>query len=182
MRRISRTAIHSVRSPSRSGSSVGFTLIGVRTLLRSGWGWGAQLDYAFVAPGHEVNAEVEGLWAIAADERLTNFLLVFAGARTGARVAPVAGAILSPRAGLSARLQLPGSFGNDLRLEAAYCPRFLPTATSAGFENGVSAQASVRLRLGVLRDVAFSARAELDAVWRPGTAVAATGALGLELD
>jgi hypothetical protein len=156
----------------------GFTLVNVRSLGDSGWGWGAGLDYAYLAPVHEVAVSGEALRLLAADQRLTNFLLATVGLRGGWQTG---GAVAYPRAGLVARVQLPGSFGNALRLEAAYLPR-LQMGVGPAFQHGAVGAAQLTVRLGVLGGLAFTARADLRAEWRQLSGVTGLAAVGLELD
>jgi len=151
------------------------TVAKVRSLGESGWGWGAGLDYAYLAPVHEVAVSGEALRVLAADRRLTNFLLAAVGLRGGWQTG---NAVAYLNAGLSARAQLPGSFGNALRLEGAYLPRL----QGLSFQHGAVGTMQLTLRLGVLRGVAFTARAELRAEWRERAGFNGMAGLGFELD
>ena len=93
----------------------------------------------------------------------------------GPPIGPVAAA------GLAARVQLPGSFGNALRFEGAYLPR-LQAGPGLSFQQGAVGAAQLTVRLGVLGGVAFTARADLRAEWRPVTGFTGLAAVGLELD
>ncbi|MEW6432237.1 MAG: DUF4105 domain-containing protein [Myxococcota bacterium] len=157
----------------------GFTPLEVRAVTARGWGWGAGGAWTYAKAAHEVTALGERLVVLASDARLTNFLLAVAGVRAGLRADTLARGLVEPRAGLEARLQLPGSFANALRAEATYVPRWLG---GAGFQHGVSARLGVVVRLGRLRGVAFSVRADGEATWRAGEAVSGQGTLGLTLD
>jgi hypothetical protein len=159
----------------------GVTLLDVRTVGQH-WGWGAGLDWTYAEGAHEVAASGEGLFALAADARLTNYLLATAGVRTGVRVTEGAGALVAPRAGLEARVQLPGSFANALRLDAAWTPRLLLGPGAPAFEQGLTGRVSLVVRLGVVRSVAVSARADGEVSWRPGAPLAVQGVLGVTLD
>ncbi len=161
---------------------VGFTLLNVRSLALSGWGWGAGLDYAFADSSHEVAASGEVLRVLVSDQRLTNFLIATAGARLGVRADQLVNAAAYPRGGLAVRLQLPGSFGNAVRLDGAYLPRLLAGNGTFSFEHGASAAAQLTIRLGVVGGVALTARADFRGEWRPGTGLSGLAALGLELD
>lgn len=151
------------------------TVAKVRSLGESGWGWGAGLDYAYLAPVHEVAVSGEALRVLAADRRLTNFLLAAVGLRGGWQTG---NAVAYLNAGLSARAQLPGSFGNALRFEGAYLPRL----QGLSFQHGAVGTLQLTLRLGVLRGVAFTARAELRAEWRERSGFNGMAGLGVELD
>ena len=157
----------------------GFTLLNIRSVIDSGWGWGAGVDYGFHSRAHEVAAAGEVLRVLAEDLRFTHFLMLTAGVRAGVRVEPVATAVVYPRAGLALRLQLPGSFGNAVRFEGAYLPRL--RAGPFSFEHGVVGAIQVSMRLGVL-GVAFTARGDVQAQWRPDTGLIGLAALGVELD
>lgn len=157
----------------------GFTPLEVRAVTARGWGWGAGGAWTYADGAHEVTALGEGLFVLASDARLTNFLLAAAGVRAGLRADAFARGLVEPRAGLEARLQLPGSFANALRAEVTYAPRWLG---GAGFQHGVTARLGVVVRLGRLRGVAFSVRADGEATWRAGEAVSGQGTLGLTLD
>jgi hypothetical protein len=79
---------------------------------------------------------------------------------------------------VAARVQLPGSFGNALRLDAGWTPRLEGRA----FEQGAMGALQVTVRLGVFGGVAFTARADVQAEWRPSTGVRGLAALGVDLD
>ena len=153
----------------------GFTLLNLRSVIDSGWGWGAGVDYGFDARAHEVAVGGEVLRVVAADQRFANFLMLTAGVRGGVRIDPLAAAVVYPRAGLALRLQLPGSFGNAVRFEGAYLPRL--RAGPFSFEHGAVGAVQLSVRLGG----AFTARADVQAQWRP-TGVTGLIALGVELD
>jgi hypothetical protein len=167
--------------PAPSVHRGGVTLLEVRT-VGTRWGWGAGLDWTYAEGAHEVAAAGEGLLALAADARLTNYLLATAAVRTGLRVTDGAGALVAPRAGLEARVQLPGSFANALRFDVAWTPRLLLGPGAPVFEQGVTGRVSLVVRLGVVHNVAFSARADGEVSWRPGAAPAGQGVLGVTLD
>lgn len=160
----------------------GFTLINARSLGPEGWGWGAGLDYAFVDRAHQVAASGEGLRVLAADQRLANFLMASAGVRAGLLVDQTARAMADPHLGLAWRLQLPGSFGNALRLEGAYLPRLRVGGGPIGFEQGAMGAAQLTVRLGGLGGVAFTARLDVRAEWRALSGFSGMGAVGVEVD
>ena len=66
-----------------------------------------------------------------------------------------------PRAGLTARLQLPGSFGNCVRLDAAWRERLRLTTSGATLEHGAVGAARLTVRLGATGGFAFTARADV---------------------
>ena len=152
-----------------------FTLVNVRTLGDAGWGWGAGLDYAYLQQVNEVAVSGEALRLLAADQRMTNFLMAAVGLRGGWQTG---NAVAYPHAGLVARVQLPGSFGNALRFESAYLPRVL----GLSFQQGAVGAAQLTMRVGVLGGVALTARAEVRAQWRQGSGLDGLAAVGLELD
>lgn len=155
------------------------TLVGARS-LGPRLGWGAAVEWTFRSGVHDVTAAGEALLSLASDARLTNFVLAFAGVRgglRGERAAPVAG-LLEPRVGLSARVQLPGSFANALRLEVAWAPRVVP----APLQHELGAKAGAVVRLGVVGTVAFSVRAQAEAAWTPGAPIEARGVVGVGFD
>lgn len=156
----------------------GLTVLAAQRLGQGGWGGGGALDYAFVDRGHEAVASAELLRRVVSDARLTNFLLLTAGARGGVRWAPSPVGVLTPRLGVAARVQLPGSFGNALRLDAGWTPRLEGRA----LEQGAMGALQVTVRLGVFGGVAFTARADVQAEWRPSTGVRGLAALGVDLD
>ena len=157
----------------------GVTLLGVRVLSSARAGWGASLDYRYAARVHEVTVGGEGIVAIARDERLTNFLMASGGVRLGSHDTAF---LIAPRVELAARLQLPGSFANAVRLEAAWTPRLLADATTWSFEHGVTGRARLVLRLGVVRGVALSVRADVEFEWRPARAPSGLVVAGLTFD
>lgn len=157
----------------------GVTLLGVRVLSAARFGWGASLDYGYAQRAHEATVGGEGVVAILRDERLTNFLLASGGVRVGSRDAAF---LVAPRVELSARLQLPGSFANAVRLEAGWTPRLVADATTWSFQHGATARARLVLRLGVVRGLAISARTDVEFEWRPGTEPAGLAIAGLTFD
>ncbi len=156
--------------------------LSVRLLGRNGWGWGGGVDYAYLPPGHEVAGSVEGLRVAAADERLMNFLYVALALRGGVRVESTASGVVTPRAGLAARLQLPGSYANCVRLEASYRPRLQLTTAGASLEHGALGAARVMVRLGTPGGLALTARADAQVEWSLAGGVSALGLLGVEVD
>lgn len=168
-----------VASQGPSIARAGVTLLGVRVLSTARVGWGASLDYGYAQRAHEATVGGEGVVAVLRDERLTNFLLVSGGVRVGSRDAVF---LVAPRVELSARLQLPGSFANAVRLEAGWAPRFLAERTASSFEHGVTGRARLVLRLGVVRGVAISARADVEFEWRPGSEPSGAAVAGLTFD
>jgi hypothetical protein len=159
-----------------------FTVAHARGMSGTGWGWGAGLDYAFERGAHEVAASGERLWAVAGDQRFTNFLMLDVGLRLGVRIDQLVNAVAYPRAGLAFRVQLPGSFGNAVRFEGAYLPRLLAGNGAFGFEHGAVGAVQVHVRLGVVGGVALTGRADVQAGWRPTTGFSGVAALGVEID
>lgn len=160
----------------------GFTLLQLQNLTLDGWGWGAGVDYEFARRAHDVAASGEVLRVLAGDHRFTNFLLANVGLRVGANVEQLASFGLSPRAGLAARMQLPGSFGNAVRFEGSYLPLMRAGNGSVSFEHRAAALAQVALRIGVLGGVAFTARLDLRGEWQASTGLSGLAALGVEVD
>jgi hypothetical protein len=164
---------------------VSVTALGVRVLSGERLGWGAALDYtssSFAGRVHEPTASAEGVLALLRDERLTNFLLLTAGARVGAFVGDTAAFLAAPRGELSARVQLPGSFANALRFEAGWTPRLLVQAAGTRFEQGVTARVRLVIRLGVVAGAALSVRVDGEGEWRPGAAPSGLALAGLTID
>ncbi len=159
----------------------GFTLLQVQNLSLNGWGWGAGASYGFARREHDAGADGEVLRVIAGDHRFTNFLLANLGLRVGANIDQLANFGLSPRVGLAARVQLPGSFGNAVRFEGGYQPLMRAGNGAVTFEHRAAALAQVALRIGVLGGVAFTARLDLRGEWQPG-GLSGLAALGLEID
>lgn len=157
----------------------GLMLLGTRNVGLNGWGWGFGSDYDFDSRAHELALSGELLRVIASDQRFSHFLLLTLGGRGGLRIDQAASAVLYPRAGLAFRVQLPGSFGNALRLEGAYLPRL---RVGTGFEHGVSGALQVALRLGAAGGIGFTARGDLVAEWRPLTGLTGFATLGVEVD
>ncbi|MDP3233895.1 MAG: DUF4105 domain-containing protein [Myxococcales bacterium] len=168
-----------VASQGPSIARAGVTLLGVRVLSTARAGWGASLDYGYAQRAHEATVGGEGVVAVVRDERLTNFLLVAGGVRVGSRDAAF---LIAPKVELGARVQLPGSFANAVRLEAGWTPRFLADASSSSFQHGVTGRARLVLRLGVVRGLAISARADVEFEWRPGSEPAGAAVAGLTFD
>lgn len=168
--------------PTPSVHRAGFTPVAVRTVSASGWGWGAGADWTYAAGAHELVASGEGLFALASNRRLTNYLLAVVGVRAGLHAQTDAQGLVAPRAGLEGRVQLPGSFANALRLEAAWTPRLLAGGGVTRFQQGASAHLSVVVRLGVVRRVALSLRADVEATWRAGERPMGQSTLGLTFD
>lgn len=156
------------------------TAVGIASLGDSNWGWGGGLDYAHDGAGHETTVHLERLWAFAADQRLTNFALASLGVRLGGRSAPSA-FVLEPRLQVSGRLQLPGSFGNCLRLDAGYAPR-LVAGQGVSLAHGLSARARLEVRVGAALGFALTARVEAEGAWVPGTTPSAVALAGIGLD
>ncbi len=156
-------------------------VVGASSIGARGWGWGGQLDYGFAAGSHALAAQLQRLWVFAADERLTNFVMASLGARAGVQVDTAASALVVPRLGLSGRIQLPGSFGNALRLEAGYAPR-LRVGAQVRFEHEVQGRAQLSVRIGALAGFAVTARADVEAQWRPGAAPQAVAGVGFVVD
>jgi len=75
-----------------------------------------------------------------------------------------------------------GSFGNALKLEAAYALRLRGVATGATLEQGVLATATATARLGARGRFAFTGRAEVQLEWWAGRGAAAIATLGVDLD
>jgi hypothetical protein len=168
-------------SPGRleSGSVV---VADVRTLNESRWGWGAALRYDFTSTTHQLAVQLERLCALLADARLTNFVVGWARLRVGAYAADnVASALLQPQLGLSVRAQLPGSFGNAVRVEVAYAPRLL-WGRAVHFEQGVEASAELSLRLGAALGVGFSLLVDVEARFSSTAGPTAMGLIGLGFD
>lgn len=161
---------------------VSVTALGVRVLTSARLGWGASLDYTFFERAHEPTASGEAVLALVRDERLTNFLLLTAGARVGGRLAEARAFLAAPRAELSARVQLPGSFANALRFEVGWTPRLLVQQDGARFEQGVTARVRVVVRLGVVAGAAVSLRVDGEGEWRPGVVPTGLALAGLTLD
>ncbi len=168
-----------IASQGPSIARAGVTLLGVRVLSTARAGWGASLDYGYAQRAHEATVGGEGVVAVVRDERLTNYLLVSGGVRVGSRDAAF---LIAPWVELGARLQLPGSFANAVRLEAGWTPRFLADGSSSSFHHGVTGRARLVLRLGVVRGVALSARADVEFEWRPGSEPSGAAVAGLTFD
>ena len=160
----------------------GFTLLQVQNLTLDGWGWGAGADYEFARGAHDVAAGGEVLRVIAGDHRFTNFLLANVGLRVGANVEQLANFGLSPRAGLAARVQLPGSFGNAVRFEGSYLPLMRAGNASVSFEHRAAVLAQVALRIGAVGGVAFTARLDFRGEWQANSGLSGLAALGVEVD
>jgi hypothetical protein len=160
----------------------GFTLIHLQNLTLNGWGWGAGAGYLFAQRAHDAGGEGEVLRVIAGDHRFTNFLLVNAGLRASANIDQLAYFGLSPRAGLAARVQLPGSFGNAIRFEGSYLPLMRAGNGAVTFEHRAAALAQLALRMGVLGGVAFTARLDLRGEWRASGGLSGLAAIAVEID
>ncbi|MBL8953812.1 MAG: DUF4105 domain-containing protein [Myxococcaceae bacterium] len=157
--------------------------LSVRLLGANGWGWGGGVDHLYALSAHELGGAVEGLRVLAADERLTNFFYVLAAVRGGLRVEPAAVAgFVTPRAGLAARVQLPGSFANCLRFEAAYRPRVRVATSGVSVEHGALGAARATVRLGAPGGFATALRVDAQVEWWQATGVAVTGLIGVEVD
>ncbi|MBL8921434.1 MAG: DUF4105 domain-containing protein [Myxococcaceae bacterium] len=161
---------------------VSVTALGVRVLAGEHLGWGASLDSVFADGAHEPAVSGEGVLALLRDARLTNFLLVSSGARVGARLGEQRAFLVAPRADVGARVQLPGSFANALRLEVGWTPRLLVQTNGARFEQAVSARVRVTVRLGVVAGVAVSLRLDGEGQWRPGVGPSGLALAGLTID
>lgn len=181
----SRTELHVVDASADLAARTGHVqraavdILAARSLGDSDWGWGGGLDYRFDGRGHEVGLHAERLWAFAADQRLTNFALAALGLTVAARGDPAF--VLSPHAGLEARVQLPGSFGNCVRLEVGYAPR-LVAGRAVSLAHVVEARGRVRIRVGAAAGFALSLHADAEAEWTPGAAPAARALAGIGLD
>lgn len=168
--------------PTPAVHRVGVTLLSMQALGAGGWGWGAGVDWRYAVRAHEVVVAGDGLRLLAADGRLTNYLLARAGGRVGAQVRDAAALLVAPVAGLEGRVQLPGSFANAVRLQAEWTPQVVVGAGPAAFAHGVTARGSVVVRLGVVRRVAVSVCADGEVAWREGGVVAGQGVVGVTLD
>lgn len=169
-------------TPSPVVSRGGVTLFSVRGLGSGGWGWGGRVDYAWAPGGHDVTIGGDRLWALVDDERFANFLVASAGVRAGLRLDPSANALLMPRVAVSGRVQLPGSFGNAVRLEAAWLPRLRAGRAEVTFEQAALGTAQLLIRLGSVGGFALTARADLEVEWRRNSGLSTVAAVGVELD
>ncbi len=160
----------------------GFVPVELRVVTANGWGWGAGAQWAWAAGAHELTVAGEGLLVVASNERLTNALLAVAGVRAGARVTAERRGLVAPRGGLEARLQLPGSFANAVRVDAAWTPRMLVDGAGARVQQGVTARSSLVVRLGVWRHVGVAVRVDGELRWLEGEPVAGQGTVGVTLD
>jgi len=156
-------------------------VVGGKSVGDDRWGWGGGLDYRYLRRTHEVSAEVERVFSILNDVRMTNYLLASGGLKAGAFVDANASALVQPRLGFSGRLQLPGSFGNALRFDAGYAPRLL-LGPRVVFHHAANGHLGLSFRLGSRGPVSFTAHADVEVEWRPGVPVVALGTLGLGLD
>ncbi len=158
------------------------TLLAIRGLRDSGWGWGGGLDYLYLRGAHEVAAELDRLWVFFGDEALTNLLISSVGVRVGGRADPQGSAVFYPQVKLASRIQLPGSYGNAVRLEAEYAPRLGLNERGARFDQRVVGRARTSLRIGAVKGIAFTARADFEIEWILDAPLRAVGTLGLEID
>lgn len=155
--------------------------VGGKSVGDNGWGWGGGLDYRYLRGTHQVSAEVERVFSILNDVRMTSFLLATGTLKTGAFADARAWGLVQPRIGFAGRVQLPGSFGNAFRFEAGYAPRLL-LGPRVLFHHSVDGHAGFASRLGAVGPVAFTAHADVEVEWRPGVPVMALATLGLGLD
>ena len=169
-------------SPRTSVQRGALTLLAVRGLKENGWGWGGGIDYRYQDRTHEVLTQVERLWSIVGDERLTNFVLASVGLRLGVREQAGASGVAGAKIGLTVRIQLPRSFGNALHLDGEYAPQLGLAANGARFEHRLAARSRLTIRLGVLGPFAFSTRADAELNWTVGASPELVGVVGVQLD